>query len=296
MRVRLGAVRSLAGFGVHVSLSSVLDVVYTNGFLLVIGKLYGVRDLGIWNRASGVTSLPTGIISQIIGRTALPLFASRASDPDALRRGLRMSLGLGMLISLPIMVGLCVLSDAVIMALFGPKWIDAAPLVAVTALSGMLIPLQALNLNLLLAVGDSRRYLRIEIWKKVYGIAIVGVGCFFGMIGIAWAALAISIVAYLLNAWPAKDMIGYGPGKQVLDLGGVIFCAILMGASVFGLEQYLSLAPWPTLAILTPAGAIIYCAAGWLLRIRHFHETFALAKQMAMKFLSRSPGAGLAEP
>jgi O-antigen/teichoic acid export membrane protein len=295
VRVRLAAVRSLVGFGVHISLSSVLEVIYSNGFLLVIGKLYSVRDLGIWNRAVGVTALPTNVVSQIIGRTALPLFASRTSDPEALRRGLRMALGLAMLISLPLMVGLCVLADSVILALFGEKWRDAAPLVAVTALSGMLVPLQALNLSLLLAIGDSGRYLRIEIWKKVYGIGIVGVGCFFGMIGIAWAALVTSIIAYLLNAKPAKDLIGYGAARQVTDLGGVIFCAALMGAAVFGLKQYLALSPWPALAILTPAGAIVYCAAGFLLRISHFQEAFQLAKRMILKFLTRSrPDQGTA--
>jgi O-antigen/teichoic acid export membrane protein len=290
-RVRMSAVRSLARFGAHISLSSVLEVVYSNGFLLVIGKLYGLRDLGIWSRATGVSSLPTSIIAQIIGRTALPLFASRASDPEALRRGMRMALGLAMLISLPIMVGLCVLSQEVILALFGEKWIDAAPLMAVTALSGMLIPLQTLNLNLLLALGDSRRYLRIEIQKKVYGIIIVGAGCFFGMIGIAWSAFVISIVAYYLNAQPAKELIGYGPAKQMLDLGGIGLCALVMGAAVFGLQQYLALPPWTALAVMIPAGAIIYAGAGLLLRIRHFQEALELAKLMGAK-LRRRPAEG----
>lgn len=287
LRVRLQAIRRLVRFGLHISASSVFEVLYTNGFLLVIGKIYSVADLGIWNRATSVTSLPTTVMSQIIGRIALPLFAERASDPDALRRGFRTALGLSMFLSLPLMAGLGTLSELVIAALFGPKWAEAAPIMSVTVLSGMLIPLQVLNLNLLLAMGDSARYLRIEIWKKVLGIPIVGTGCFFGLMGIAWAALAISIVAYILNARPTRASIEYGPMDQIRDLAGIFLSAAVMAAGVYLLKLHIDLPPWPALALLSVAGASIYFLTAALLKVTAFHDALAVAKTTAARTLRR---------
>lgn len=287
LQVRLQAIRRLVRFGLHISASSVFEVLYSNGFLLVIGKAYSVADLGIWNRATSVTSLPTNIISQIIGRIALPLFAERASEPDALRRGFRLALRVSMLLSLPLMVGLGTLSDLVIAALFGAKWAEAAPIMSITVLSGMLIPLQVLNLNLLLGVGDSQTYLRIEIWKKVFGIPIVGVGCFFGLEGIAWAALVISIVAYILNARPTKASIDYGPLAQMKDLGGIFISAAVMAAGVYALRLQIELTPWPALAALSLAGAAIYFITAAVLRVVALDEALAIAKTTAARTLRR---------
>jgi O-antigen/teichoic acid export membrane protein len=288
LRMQLQAIRGLLRFGLHISASSVLEVIYTNGFLLVIGKAYSVSALGIWNRATSVTSFPTNIISQIIGRIALPLFSERASDREALRRGFRFALGLSMMVSLPLMVGLGVLSDLVVAALFGPKWAEAAPIMAVTVLSGALIPLQVLNLNLLLAIGDSRTFLRIEVWKKIYGILIVGTGCFFGLLGIAWSAFVISIVAYILNARPTGESIGYGPIQQIADLRSVFLSAAIMASGVCVLKTKIALSPWPALAVLSLAGALIYFLMLSLLKPPVFPEGIEVARSMLSKLAGRA--------
>lgn len=289
LRFRLSAIRELYSFGAFISLSSVLEVIYSNGFLLIIGKVYSVSDLGIWNRATSLTSLPTNIISQIIGRTALPLFAERATDNMALRRGFRLSIRLSMLLSLPAMVGLGILSDLVISALFGPKWMAAAPIMTITVLSGALIPLQVLNLNLLLASGNSKRFLKLEIWKKMFGVVIVGTGCFFGLKGVAYAAFLISVVAYVLNAAPSKTLIDYGPVEQVKDLRGILLAAATMAVGVYATKSQLHLSPWPSLLILGAIGATIYFATLALIRLPEFGEAIRLARATALRWRRAEP-------
>jgi O-antigen/teichoic acid export membrane protein len=274
--IRWSAARSFLRFGAHISVSSLLEVVYSHGFLLIIGKVYGVRDLGLWNRAVGVATLPTSVISQVISRTVLPLFAEKVGDPDALRRGLRMALGLSMVLSLPVMVGLSLLADVVVMALFGPKWMEAAPFLSVIALSGALLPVQVLNLNLLLATGASGTYLRIEIWKKLVGVLILGVGCALGLLALAYAAFLASVVSAVINAWPARRLVNFGPVRQLNDLAGVFLCGGLMAIAVLAAKSQIALSPWLALAVLSVVGAVTYLCAGLLLRIAHFRESWSL--------------------
>jgi O-antigen/teichoic acid export membrane protein len=292
LRFRISAIRHLFGFGVFVSLSSLLEVLFSNGFALVVGKLYGVRDLGILNRAHGVQALPTGIISAIISRTALPLFAARASDPEALKRGFKMSLSLAMLLSLPMMAGLALLPDLVILILFGEKWMPSAPLLGIIALAGMLMPLHVLNIQLLLAQGNSRAFFKLDIYKKIAGILCLGVGSYYGIYGIAYASLLFSPIAFIINAAPAERSIGYGALKQLWGLRGTFFATFLMSCAVLAAKGRMGIPPILELAALSALGLAVYLGAGFLLKLPSFLE----AHSMAALLLKRSPAtSGLAE-
>jgi teichuronic acid exporter len=283
LRFRLASIRDLFGFGAFVSLSSILEVVHTNGFSLVIGKFYGVRDVGLLTRASGIQALPAGIISQIISRTALPLFAARAADPDALLRGFQLSVRLAMVVSVPMMVGLALLSNEVILILLGDAWSEAAPLLRVIAIGGILLPLHIFNLQLLLARGDSKQFLKLELQKKVLGVVFIGVGCFFGILGVAYATVVFSFYSLWINARPTKRDFGFGAIKQLIDLRGIFAAAAFMAGVVLALKWLVALPIVAKFVMLVAAGAIAYLCFGLLLSIQSFVE----AREIAISLLRR---------
>jgi O-antigen/teichoic acid export membrane protein len=291
LRFSFAAIRDLYGFGFYVSLSSTLEVLTTNGFNLVIGKLYGVNDLGFLSRAAGVQSLPGGIMSTILARTALPLFAARQSDPVGLKRGFAMTVSLAMLVSVPMMAGLAALSDPIIEALFGAKWLPAAPLLTILAAGGVLLPLHVLNLNLLLSQGHSKAFFRLEIQKKAVGIAMLAVGCFYGVIGVCIATSLFGVVALIINARPTARSISYGVVEQLWDLRGIAAATAVMLVLVLGLKQLLQLSAIPEIAVLSSVGAAAYCAFGFIFRISHFTDALTTARLL----LRRSGKGGEAE-
>jgi teichuronic acid exporter len=278
LRFRLSSIGHLYHFGFFLSLSSVLDVLYGSGFALVIGKVYGVRDLGLLNRASAIQALPTGIISTIITRTALPLFAARANDPGALRRGMKMALSLAMLLSLPMMVGLALLSDLVIVTLFGQKWLPAAPLLAIIAVGGAMIPLHVFNLQVLLAQGNSRSFLSLELQKKVIGIACLCIGSFFGIVGFAYSSIVAHLFGLAINARPTKKSLNYGIMAQVWDLRDILAANMFMVLVVLLLRWNTAFAPTLELLILSAAGAAAYAGFGLILRLPSFTEAHNIAR------------------
>lgn len=281
--VRFASLRGVAGFGVHISLSSTLEVLYQNGFALVIGKVYGASDLGILNRAASVIALPTGIISQVIARTALPLFAARTHDPEALRRGFRMAISLAMLLSMPLTAGLAVLSDLVIVTVFGEKWLPAAPLLAIMALGATMLPLQILNLQLLLAQGGSRTFLTLEIRKKLLGTLFLGIGCFFGITGVATASFLFTFIALYINVRPTKLALNYGIFEQLGDVRGIIAATIFMVAGVYALRQMIEIPSILSLCALIASGGVLYLGFCTLFQVRGFIEALDLFKFLITK-------------
>jgi O-antigen/teichoic acid export membrane protein len=272
LRFRLGEVRPLIRFGWWLSVSAVLEVLYTQGFSLLVGKLHGVRDLGLYNRASNTQMLPSTSLSIILARVILPLFAPRAEDVEGTRRGFRTANSLVMLLNVPAMVGLIVVPDLVTVALFGPQWRPAAPILAILALSGLLYPLHLINLNLLLARGQSRTFFQLELAKKLIGIAIVVVGSIFGIVGLAWSQVAMSVFALFLNAAPSRRALGYGPIAQLWDLRGIGLSAAVMAAGILLARPFLHLPPLQSLLILVPGGAFLYFGCGFALRLHSFRE------------------------
>lgn len=269
---RISTIKPLFGFGIHLSLSSVLDVVNAQGFALIVGKLHGVRDLGLFYRASGTQVLPSTILANVIGRVALPLFSARAHAPDALRRGARMCMRLGMLLNVPAMTGLVVLSDLVVLVLFGEKWSPAAPILSILSVAGMLLPLHVVNLQILLAQGRSDRYLRIELAKKVTGIPCIVIGSLFGIEGLAYSVIVSGVLSFFMNAYYTRKSLGYGTFAQLADVSAAFVPSLMMAFVVIAARSYIHLPPLLELITLVGIGGVVYCAMALLLVRLWWHD------------------------
>jgi teichuronic acid exporter len=274
------ATRPLFRFGSHLVVTGFLDVLYLQGFALIVGKLFGVREVGLYNRAQQTQWLPSGVLMQIIGRITLPMFAARTDDPEALKRAVRRAMRLTMVINVPVMVGLAALSDLILFLLFGRAWISAAPILSVIAIAGLLHPTALINLQALLAQDRSHYYLWLTVLKQGVGVTAVTIGSFFGIMGLAYAMVAYCLVGFVINAWPSRTFLGYGPLAQVKDLLPILALGAAMGALVLLARPYIDLGPVLDFVLLVLLGATFYLGAAIMLRIEALDDAFDLGLQL----------------
>lgn len=277
---RLRTIRGLVSFGAWLSLSTALEILYSQGFALLLGKLYGLRELGLYNRAASTQQLPANVFSTVIARIALPLLSMRSDDAEAMRAGMRKAIGLAMLINVPVMVGLALLPDTIIEVLFGPKWLSAASILSILAWSGVIYPLHVINLQALLSQGRTRTFFRVEISKKVVGVTLIVIGSFFGVYGLAFAQLAAAVVALFINVAPVQSSIGYGVGRQLRDIAGIVWATVVMAGVVLVLKHGVTLPVIPRLALLVAAGGVAYAVAGFLIPNRNFGEALDIVRPL----------------
>ena len=255
---QFATLRGLLRFSAHLSASSALDIVYTNGFALVVGKLHGVVDLGLYNRAQGTQQLPGNVVAMILGRVALPIFAAANDDPPRQLRDVRMAVRAAMLVNLPAMVVLALLADLIIVVLFGPQWSGAATVLAILAVGGALIPLHVINLQLLLAQDRSDRFLKVEVAKKFAGIGCVLVGSLFGIVGLAISQAVFALLAFFINAHFTRLSLGYGALAQLRDLVPIALVSSALGAIVVAARTLIDLPAGFELLSLVAVGGIAY--------------------------------------
>jgi O-antigen/teichoic acid export membrane protein len=188
-----------------------------------------------------------------------------------------MATGISMLFNLPIMMGLAMLSDLVIEVLFGRNWLASAPALSALAIAGILLPMHSINMQMILAQGDGGVFIRNEIIKKSLGIACVIVGSLFGIFGLACSQIAYSILAFFLNAQPARRALNYGAVNQLLDLKGIFFTSAAMVAVLVPLKHSMSsTSPAVALLVLVTAGGVVFVGLGWLARVRAFKDLLAM--------------------
>ena len=254
----LASVRCLFGFGGYLMMAGLLDVAYSRIYTLLIGKFWTVRELGFYNRADSTKQLPVGVLTGILSRVAFPIFSAAAADKEKLRRGVRQALRGMMLINVPMMLGLMVTAEPLVLTLYGAQWLPAVPMLQVLCLAGMLWPLHVINLNVLMAQGHSRLFFRLEVAKKVVGTAVLTGGTIYGVMGIAWSQVVFGLLAFGINAHYTRIHLGYSVWEQISDFLPALAISSVMAFFVFGLGNLVIWDPGPKLLLQISTGIVIF--------------------------------------
>lgn len=88
------------------------------------------------------------------------------------------------MLTFPLMLTLSMLSDRVVATVLGQKWIQVAPLMTWLCVGMMWTPLDGISLSCIMASGNTSRYMRVELIRKILGLAVLAVSFKFGIEGI----------------------------------------------------------------------------------------------------------------
>jgi O-antigen/teichoic acid export membrane protein len=279
----LAAARKLFGFGSYMLASGLLDVLYNRLYTVLIGKLYGPRDLAFYNRAEGTKQLPVGLLTGVLSRVAFPIFSAAAGDVPQLRRGVQLALRGMMLINVPMMLGLAAVAEPLVLTLFGAQWSAAIRVLQILCLGGVFWPLHVINLNVLIAQGQSRLFFRLEILKKLIGFPLLAAGTFWGVIGIAWVSVAFAALAFVINSHYTERFLSYGLQQQVRDFLPVVAISAPMAYASWWVSTSIHTVSALRLAAGTGTGVVAFIASAWLFRLSAFHDAITMMRGFLAK-------------
>lgn len=217
--------RKLFGFGSRLAASSIIDVVFRDLYLVLIGRLFPVATLGYYTRAHQFASFPSSNLSGILQRVSYPVLCRLQDDDEALRAAyikfLRMS---AFVVFIPMMI-LFAVAKPLILVLVTAKWLPAVPLLQILCISMMWYPVQALNLNLLQTKGRSDLFLKLEIIKKIVFVGIVIIVTRYGLEAMCWGLVANSIISLFINTTYTGRLIGVNRMIHLRELLPIILYA-----------------------------------------------------------------------
>ncbi|WP_293879984.1 lipopolysaccharide biosynthesis protein [Sphingobacterium sp. UBA1498] len=220
-------------FGIRLTLSALLNVIFNNVYSIVIGKRFSETTLGYYNRAESLKNLPINNISTALNKVTYPLFAKFSTDDQQLRRAYRRVLKLVIFIIAPTISLMVIAAEPIIRLLLGAKWLPAVPYFQLMALGALFQPIHNYNLNVLQVKGRSDLYLKLEIIKKICIVIAVVVGLRYGVFGLIWGQVAVSVASLFINTHYTAKFLDYSMRQQLSDLLPSIFLSCALGFAVW---------------------------------------------------------------
>lgn len=272
------SLRTLFSFGSKLFFSGLMNTLFENIYLVVIGKLFSPEYLGFYARAKSIQELPVMNISASVGRVTYPVFSSIQNDKERLKTGVRKALTSMAIINFPLMIGLAIVSEPLIRVLLTDKWISCVPYLQLLCVVGILYPLHVINLNVLMAQGRSDLFLQLEIIKKILIIAAIAITYRWGISAMIIGQIVTSFIAYYLNSYYTGKLLDYSIMQQVKDVRPFFIISCIMGGMVYGLTFLKISSDYILLTIQIFFGSTIYIGFCFVARISTFLEIIGIIK------------------
>lgn len=257
--------KKLFAYGSKILFSSLLDNIWSQLRPLIIGKRYTTEDLAYYNKG---VRFPETIISSIIvafDSVLLPVMADNQDNVENVKLLTKKSIKICSFIIWPMMIGLFVCADNIVVLLLTEKWLPVVPYLRIFCIINAFRPLHTSNLNSIKAIGRSDIILKLEIIKKIVGAIIIFITVRYGVFVIALGSILGDFIAQIINSWPNRKLINYRYIEQIKDITPTIILSLMMGVIVYCINL-LGLNYILTLVIQIISGIIIYVGLSYLFK------------------------------
>lgn len=277
--------KGLFSFGWKLLCSALLDTFYRNTRDLVIGKLFSPADLGFYNRGDQFPKIIISNINASIQSVLLPSLSTVQDDNSRLKSLARRSIKTSAFLILPLMAGLAAVAKPLTLVFLGQKWLPAVPFIQICCFSYAFWPVHTTNLSAINAVGRSDVFLKLEIVKKSYGLAVLALAIwlFRSPIGIAMSAAVTAPLGSFVNAYPNKKLLNYGFGEQMRDFLPSFTLAAVMGVGIYILSEVMIAPPVLQLLILVIIGICFYLGVAKLFQFESLEYLIKSMKDFRAK-------------
>ena len=198
----------------------------------LIGFWLGPAQLGMFVFSRSLQALIANFLVAPFNRAIMPSFARIQHDAALVQRLFDQSVQLSSLVVVPSFVGLGIVSPIFVPYVFGPKWVDAVPLVQIACAAGVLAPLVWINNQLLRGLGHVRILLSHTALSCLATLILVWLAAPYGVLTIAMALAAKSALLMPVRLFTTAKLCGISYGASGRVFLQTVAASCLMGAAV----------------------------------------------------------------
>ena len=195
-----GRVIPLLPYGMFRTFEYFTWIAFTSSDVLIIGRLLGPAELGLYTVALNFAGMPLSKIAPIINSVAFPAFALVQNNPAEARFYALKATRMMATIAVPVFFGISALSPEIVAVIFGPQWTEAQPMLQILALAMSFRAILLVIPNYLQGIGDARASLFCTLTGAVLFPPAFALGCHWGIIGVCYAWMIGYPVMFWINA------------------------------------------------------------------------------------------------
>lgn len=174
--------------------TQILDYLSSKIDVMIIGKLLGTEDLGVYNLAKDLLQKAITLINTIVNKIVLPIFSKVQNDNRKIGQYYVKILHFITAFNLPILSLICILSPYIVYLLYGNNYQEVAPLISILSIWGVSVCIG--NPQGCLAVATGKTYLSFNytIIRVVLTIPIVFLTALVSIKMIAWGQGILGLI------------------------------------------------------------------------------------------------------
>lgn len=185
-------------FGGAITFNNVTSWLISNMDTAIIGRLFDVAVLGLYNRAFNIVNMPMYAITSSIQTALLSTYSRVQARRELILTAFVASVSFMSLLLMPMYVAVISVSDILLPVLYGKAWKGAAeilnPLCLAMVINGML----AMAGPVLTAIGKPRLELYSQLVSLLIGVPLVFFCGGYSISALVWGVFVSYLIRYLL--------------------------------------------------------------------------------------------------
>jgi O-antigen/teichoic acid export membrane protein len=256
-----GTLRPLWAFGLRATGINALTWLVGIMDNLIVAKMFGASDLGIYSVAYNVVRTPTDQLVVTVQNVLLPASARIQSDNGRVGRGYLAALDAVVVCTAPMFAGLAAVSGTFVAALYGEHWSTAAVILVPLALAMPLHAINAVSSAVLWGSGNVARELRLQFLVAAAFVVIVGGLAQFSLAALAWGVFVVYALRALWMILTVASALGISTARVFASIRTGIGMAPVVGISLAVVDASLRTAGLPAagrLCIEVCGGGLVF--------------------------------------
>lgn len=224
--------KSLFSYSSKVLTSNMLNTIFSNIHILIIGRFFSSASLAYYQRGQ---ALPQSVMNSVDGsfsEVMYPTYSLIQDDKDRLKDAIRKALQLSMFVCFPLMFCLCAMSENLTIILLSEKWSESIPFMQLSCIICAFWPLSTVS-HAVNAVGRSGLTLKINIISKISILFFIIVCIPFGVFAIMVGSLISSLIMLFISFHYYKKAIGYSIKNVFTDIKFSLMNAMITASLIY---------------------------------------------------------------
>ena len=273
---------SMFRFGSNILLNRLLNMLYHQISSLVIGKAYAPDVLAFYTKGNTFPAMIATNTDYALQKVMFSAYSKHQDDLGKVREMMRKTIRLSTFVLSPLMFGMLSCAGSFILVVLTDIWLPARIYMQIFCLSYFLQPIGTNSAQALNGIGRSDLTLKIGLFTRLSGIALVLAAIPLGVTYIALAVLLTSLISAVTYMIANRTVFGYRISTQLKDLAGNVLPAATMVLVCLGIGYLCSsLSPVVILVLQVLSGALWYLC--WAIIFRNENLTYLLAKLKSLK-------------
>jgi len=286
----LDSLKTMFSFGSKLLIADLMDMIFRNVHQTFIGKIYEPSDVGYYSQATTMETAATVATSMALGQVIFPAFSPYQNDNSTLKQMHGKIIKMSMFLHTPLMIGLIVIAEPLILVLLTDKWANSIPYFQLLSIVGLFYPIRVQNYNLFRIKGRSDLILKLSLIRYALTAIALALTYKHGILALIYGQIVVVVLSQIIASHMAGRLIKYGLFELIKALIPSMAGALVIGIIVFLLGKINIENILIKLSVQISAGILIYYLINKLLKSAELMEFISISRNLLQNLILKIKG------